>query len=83
MSGQSNLYQTSLQLDIWGETSLQVGLAKVAFVGELDGYRGLWDTLDVRDARITGVFDGFEEPGEGLEAGDHRATIALDVWWKT
>lgn len=82
LAGQLGLYETPLQIDIWGKSSLEVDNAFLAFQSVLDGYRGLWGSVDIRDARITSVLDGFEAPSDGLEDGDYRTLINLDVWYK-
>lgn len=79
---QMGLYEAPIQIDIWGNSSLQVENAFLAFQGVLDGYQGLWGSVDIRDARITSVIDGFEAPTDGLEDGDYRTIINMDVWYK-
>lgn len=79
---QTGLYEEPLQIDIWGSSSLQVDTAFRAFQSVLDGYQGVWGTIDVRDARITSVLDSFEAPSEGLEDGEYRTIINMDVWYK-
>ena len=82
LTGQSGLFEYDLQCDIWGTSIAHVEDAFAALRGEIDGFRGLWDTIPVRDARITSVIDGFEVPRDGVESGEHRVTVLLNVWAK-
>lgn len=82
LSGQANLYESPLQFDIWGSSSLQAENVFTALQSEIDGFQGMWGGVLIRVARISSALDGLEEPRDGKEDGDYRITVNVDVTYK-
>lgn len=82
MAAASNNLNSTVQLDVWGDTSIEVEGIVEALRPLLDGFRGLMSAEFIYSMRMTSVFDGPLAPNDGSADATARTIMTLEAWHK-
>jgi len=82
-SAASTTDRTTLQLAIWGQTSVSVEAVVAALRTLLDGFRGVMGLVWIQAWRFTNALDGVLAPSDGSLSPGYRTTLTCDVIYTT
>lgn len=75
---------SAVQIDVWGNTSVEVEDAVKDVRESLDGRlhfsMGATEALAVKGIFLNGTSDGLVEPTDGTDKGTFRTTMTFDIW---
>ena len=76
----SNNIQSTIQIDVWGQTSVQVEGIVEALRVLLDGFFGMMGSDFIYSFRLTSAFDGPLAPTDGGADATARTTLTFEAW---
>lgn len=79
--GETNLYRTQVQCDLWGETYMDAKAARDALVAAVSGYVGTLGDVNFRGIFVTGGNDRNDET-TGSETQLFRKSVDIVISWK-
>ena len=81
MEAASKLAKPTLQIDCWAPSALQADAISEAVRDSLDGFRGVFGSVDIRNIFFDTQRKDFEYFNDSSQKGSYRNLIEVTIWY--